>query len=98
MAAKKDTDNPAYGIKELQQETGLKPASIRVALRALGVEKADTGRYGWNTQKDFNAVLKMMKERSAAKPDMTKKADAEEKPAKKKAPAKRKPAAKKAAE
>lgn len=62
-----------------------------MALRELGVEKAAGGRYGWDNQKDFDAVVKAMKERSAkrvAKP----KDDGDAKPAK--AASKTKPAGK----
>lgn len=63
--AKTAPEAPKYGVNELIEATGLKGASVRVALRELGVEKNFGNRYGWDTKKDFDGVVKAMKERSA---------------------------------
>ncbi len=81
-------DEPKYGVADLVEESGLQPASVRVALRELNVEKEFGNKYGWNTKKDFDAIVKAMKERSAKR--VTAK-DGEEKAPAKKAPAKRAP-------
>lgn len=75
MSAK---DEPKYGVNDLVEATELQPASVRVALRELGVKKTFGNKYGWNTKKDFDEVVKAMKERSAkrvtAKAEPTKEA------------------------
>lgn len=58
-------DEPKFGVAELVEASGLQPASVRVALRELGVEKNFGNKYGWNTKKDFDEVVKGLKERSA---------------------------------
>lgn len=96
--AAKDTETkatkeaPKYGVNDLAEAVGIAPASVRVALRALEVEKNFGNQYGWNTKKDFDEVVKALKERNA------KSAVADKAPAKK-APAKttRKPRGKAAA-
>ena len=85
-------DEPKYGVNDLVEATGLQPASVRVALRELGVEKEFGNKYGWNTKKDFDEVVKAMKERSAKRI-----ATGEAKDADAKAKTTRKPRAKKAA-
>ena len=70
---------PKYTVDDLVEATGLQPASVRVALRELGVEKNFGNKYGWANQKDFNEIVKAMKERSAKR--ITAAAPAEEKPA-----------------
>ena len=70
---------PKYTVDDLVEATGLQPASVRVALRELGVEKQFGNKYGWANQKDFNEIVKAMKERSAKR--ITAAAPAEEKPA-----------------
>lgn len=77
-------DEPKYGVNDLVEATDLQPASVRVALRELGVEKEFGNKYGWNTKKDFDEVVKAMKERSAKRVAQPKD-DADEKPAKGKA-------------
>lgn len=77
-------------MNDLVEATGLQPASVRVALRELGVEKEFGNKYGWNTKKDFDEVVKAMKERSAKRVAQPKD-DANEKPAKGKATTTRKP-------
>jgi hypothetical protein len=81
-------EGPAYGVPELVEETGLQPASIRVALRELGVEKEFGNQYGWSNKKDFDAVVKALNERSAKRKDRAAAAETAEKATKAKAPAK----------
>lgn len=64
---------PKYTVDSLVEETGLQPASVRVALRELGVEKDFGNKYGWDKKADFDEVVKAMKERSAKRLDLTKK-------------------------
>lgn len=62
---KKDKDEAApaaaaqagskYGITDLAEVLGIAPASVRVKLRANGVEKVG-GRYGWDTKAELNEV------------------------------------------
>lgn len=73
-------------MNELVEATGLKAASVRVALRELGVEKNFGNQYGWDTKKDFETVVKAMKERSAKRVGAGEKT---EKPAEKKTAAKK---------
>ena len=75
-------DEPKFTVDDLVEATELQPASVRVALRELGVEKEFGNKYGWKTQKDFDAVVKAMKERSAKRVAAPKKEEAEAKPAK----------------
>lgn len=56
---------PKYGVNDLAEAVGIAPASVRVALRALEVEKNLGNQYGWNTKKDFDEVVKALKERNA---------------------------------
>jgi hypothetical protein len=88
-------DEPKYGVNDLVEATGLQPASVRVALRELGVEKEFGNKYSWNTKKDFDEVVKAMKERSAKRVAQPKD-DADEKPAKGKATTARKPRSRRA--
>lgn len=80
-------------MTDLAEAVGIAPASVRVALRALEVEKTHGNQYGWDTKKDFDEVVKALKERNA-KSAVADKGDA--KPAAKKATG-RKPRGKKAA-
>lgn len=52
-------------MTELADALGIEPTSVRVKLRNAEIEKAGRS-YGWNTQKDFDAVVKQLK--STAKP------------------------------
>lgn len=56
----KAVDKPKFGVDNLTEDLGLAPASVRVKLRNLGIEKSGRS-YGWNTQKDYAAVLKQLK-------------------------------------
>jgi hypothetical protein len=80
-------DKPKFGVPELADALGIEPTSVRVKLRNAGIDKEGRS-YGWNTQKDFDAVVKQLK----STPDKPAKEDkAEAKPAdKKKAPPKKK--------
>ena len=63
--AKAENEKPKYGVNELAEAVGTQPASVRVALRALEVGKNFGNQYGWNTKKDFDEVVKALKERNA---------------------------------
>lgn len=56
-------------MKNLEEDTGLQPASIRVGLRESSFEKSGKA-WGWNTKKEYDEVLAYFKERSARKPAM----------------------------
>lgn len=58
-------EGPKYGVNELAESIGIAPASVRVALRTLEVEKSFGNQYGWNTKKDFDEVVKALKERNS---------------------------------
>lgn len=49
-----------YGIAELSEAMGIKPASVRVKLRNAGVEKVG-GRYGWKTKSEMLEVMDEIK-------------------------------------
>ena len=88
-------NEPKYGVNDLVEASGLQPASVRVALRELGVEKQFGNKYGWNTKKDFDEIVKGLKERSAKRVGAGGKS--EDKPAPKAKTPARKTRAKKAA-
>lgn len=99
MAAKKATpaketkatkEEPQFTVDNLVEASGLQPASVRVALRELGVEKEFGNKYGWKTKKDFDVVVKALKERSAKRIDKGGDKPAAKKPAAKKTTEKRK--------
>lgn len=75
-----------YGVEELAEELGIKPASVRVQLRNKGIEKAGKS-YGWNSKSELKDVIEQIKadkEDEDEKPaKKSKKADKEEKPSKK---------------
>lgn len=52
-----------YGVSDLAEVLGIKPASVRVGLRKAGIEKAGRS-YGWNTKADLNAVADQLKKDS----------------------------------
>lgn len=64
-----------FGVEDIAEELGIKPASVRVQLRNKGIEKAGKS-YGWNSKSDLREVIDQI--RSGNGDD-----DAEEKPAKK---------------
>lgn len=74
-----------YGVEDLAEALGIKPASVRVQLRNKGVEKAGKS-YGWNTKSDLEEVTKLLKteEKSEKKAEKKpeKKAESKSAPAK----------------
>jgi len=56
-----------YGITDIEAATGLKPASIRVALRESTFKKSDRV-WGWNVKAEFDEVVKYLKARSEKLP------------------------------
>ena len=71
VAEKKKPTPPApeqykFGVTELAEALGIEPTSVRVKLRNAEIEKAGRS-YGWNTQKDFDAVVKQLKSTAKAK-------------------------------
>ena len=56
--------NYKYGVSALAKELGIKDASARVALRKHKVEKAEGGVYGWNSEKEFQAVVKQLSKKA----------------------------------
>jgi hypothetical protein len=62
-----------YGVEDIAESLGIKPASVRVQLRNKGIDKAGKS-YGWNSKTDLKEVIDQLQ---AAKPAE------DEKPAKK---------------
>lgn len=54
-------------MSDLAEALGIEPASVRVKLRKLGVEKSGRS-YGWNTKKELDEVVKQCKADAAAAP------------------------------
>lgn len=83
--ATEDKASFKYGVEDLAKELDIQPASARVALRKAGVEKNGTA-YGWNSEKDFKAVIAKLKTASAPakadKPAKAKEKSKADKPAK----------------
>lgn len=77
--ADKDEDDAApefkYGVQDIADELGIKPASVRVQLRNKGIEKAGKS-YGWNSKSELKEVISQL--RASTDED-----DDDEKPAKK---------------
>lgn len=71
--AEKEKEEWEYTVADLADELGIEAASVRVKLRNANVEREGRS-YGWNTKKEFDAVLKQL----SAKAE---KADKDEKPA-----------------
>jgi hypothetical protein len=46
-----------FGIPEVAKSTGRKDTSVRVAFRKHGIEKAEGGVYGWNSQADMQKAI-----------------------------------------
>lgn len=65
-----------YGVEDIAEELGIKPASVRVQLRNKGIEKAGKS-YGWNSKKELKEVIEQI--RSGSSDDD----DEDERPAKK---------------
>lgn len=64
-AEKKEVPAMKYGVDDLAKALDIKPASARVRLRNAGVAKAGKS-YGWNSQKDLEAVVKQLSAKEAA--------------------------------
>ena len=58
--AKKAADEYKYTVADVASELDIQPASARIALRNANIEKAGRS-YGWNSDKDFKAVVKTLK-------------------------------------
>lgn len=65
-----------YGVQDIADELGIKPASVRVQLRNKGIEKAGKS-YGWNSKSELKEVIAQLKTSTGADDDE------DEKPAKK---------------
>lgn len=66
-----------FGVEDIAEELGIKPASVRVQLRNKGIEKAGKS-YGWNSKSELKEVIEQIRSGSSDDDD-----DADEKPAKK---------------
>lgn len=53
-------EKPKYGVSELADALGIEGASVRVKLRKSSFEKEGRA-WGWDTKKDFDAVVKELK-------------------------------------
>lgn len=49
-----------YGVQDIADKLGIKPASVRVQLRNKGIEKAGKS-YGWDTKSELNEVIDQLK-------------------------------------
>lgn len=49
-----------YGVGDLAEKLGIKPASVRVALRNHSVKKAGRS-YGWNTKTELDEIVSKIK-------------------------------------
>ena len=58
--AKAPVEQMKYGVAEIANALSIKAASARVRLRNAGVAKSGKS-YGWNSQKDLDAVVKQLK-------------------------------------
>lgn len=63
--AKKAADEFKYTVADVADELGIQAASARIALRNAKVAKAGRS-YGWNTDKDFKAIVKQLKDAKGA--------------------------------
>lgn len=59
-------DKPKYGVPQLAEALEIEPSTVRIRLRNAEIGK-NGKRYGWETKKEFEAVLKTLKETSSAK-------------------------------
>jgi hypothetical protein len=72
-----------FGVEDIADKLGIKPASVRVQLRNKGIEKAGKS-YGWDSKSELNEVIDQIRSNGdgdAAKKD--KKADKSSKKSKK---------------
>lgn len=49
-----------FGVEDIAEELGIKPASVRVQLRNKGIEKAGKA-YGWNSKSELKEVIDQIK-------------------------------------
>lgn len=82
-----------YGVEELAEELGIKPASVRVQLRNKGIEKAGK-QYGWNSKSELKEVIDQLKAAAEDDEKPAKKSKKADKPAKADKKGKDKPAKK----
>jgi uncharacterized membrane protein YukC len=64
-------DEPKYGATDLAEALGVEPATVRVLLRASDVKKSGS-RYGWNTKKEFDEVVKTLNNLKKERAERTK--------------------------
>jgi hypothetical protein len=62
-----------FGVEDIADELGIKPASVRVQLRNKGIEKAGKS-YGWNSKADLKEVIDQLKASAKDSDDGDKKA------------------------
>jgi len=65
-APKPAVERPKYGVPQLAEAMGIKPASVRVALRGSGIAKSGK-TYGWATKAEMLEVMTALKAKSKAK-------------------------------
>lgn len=75
-----------FGVEDIAEELGIKPASVRVQLRNKGIDKAGKS-YGWNSKSDLREVIDQIRsngdDEKSAKKSKDKKADKSSKKSKK---------------
>jgi hypothetical protein len=75
-----------FGVEDIADELGIKPASVRVQLRNKGIDKAGKS-YGWNSKSELKEVIDQIRsngdEDKPAKKSKDKKADKSSKKSKK---------------
>lgn len=57
------TEDFKYGVEDLADALGIKPASARVQLRNNNIEKAGKS-YGWNSKSELEEVVKQLSKKS----------------------------------
>lgn len=62
-----------YGVPDLAELMGIKPASVRVQLRNHEIKKAGKS-YGWNTKAELQEIVAKMKPKSEEKDEKPAKA------------------------
>jgi len=92
-SAPKEAESFKYGVDDLADALGIKPASARVALRKHDIEKAGKS-YGWNSKAELETVIATIEgdkktEKKSEKKETKKPAAKAEKKADAKAPAKK---------
>lgn len=53
-----------FGVEDIADELGIKPASVRVQLRNKGIEKAGKS-YGWNSKSELREVIDQIRSGSS---------------------------------